>query len=72
MFITFEGVEGSGKTVQARLLLAHLQNSGRPVLLTREPGGTEIGDQIRAVLHDTRNTAMLPTAALGRSLTLTL
>ncbi len=64
MFITFEGVEGSGKTVQARLLLAHLQNSGRPVLLTREPGGTEIGDQIRAVLHDTHNTAMLPTAEI--------
>jgi len=60
MFITFEGPEGSGKTIQARLLAEYLQNRGFPVLLTREPGGTEIGDQVRAVLHDIRNMAMLP------------
>jgi dTMP kinase len=64
MFITFEGVEGCGKTVQARLLAEHLRQLGLPVVLTREPGGTAIGDQIRAVLHDTGNTAMLPTSEI--------
>lgn len=64
MFITFEGVEGSGKTVQARLLAEHLRESGLAVLLTREPGGTGIGDQVRQVLHDVRNTAMLSTTEI--------
>jgi dTMP kinase len=64
MFITFEGVEGCGKTVQARLLVDHLRQLGLTVVLTREPGGTEIGDQIRTVLHDTGNTAMLPTSEI--------
>ncbi len=60
MFITFEGPEGSGKTTQIRALGEHLSARGYDVLMTREPGGTDIGDQIRAVLHDVRNTAMLP------------
>ena len=60
MFITFEGPEGSGKTTQIRQLDQYLRGIGERVLLTREPGGTEIGDQIRAILHDVRNTAMLP------------
>ena len=64
MFITLEGVEGCGKTVQARLLAEHLRTIGLPVVLTREPGGTAIGDQIRTVLHDTGNTAMLPTSEI--------
>jgi dTMP kinase len=64
IFITFEGPEGSGKTTQIRALHTALAAEGYPVLLTREPGGTEIGDQIRAVLHDTRNTAMLPAAEI--------
>jgi dTMP kinase len=64
MFITFEGVEGSGKTVQAKLLADSLAARGLAILLTREPGGTDIGDQIRAVLHDTRNTAMLATTEI--------
>lgn len=58
MFITFEGPEGGGKTTQARLLAEWLCKQGHVVMLTREPGGTDIGDQIRAVLHDPRNTAM--------------
>lgn len=58
MFITFEGPDGSGKTTQIRLLAEWLREQGREVVLTREPGGTEIGDQIRAVLHETSNTAM--------------
>jgi dTMP kinase len=57
-FITFEGPDGSGKTTQAQLLVEWLRGQGHDVLLTREPGGTRIGDQIRAVLHDTGNVAM--------------
>ena len=62
MFITFEGPEGSGKTTQIKLLAAHLQAAGYDVLDTREPGGTLIGEQIRAVLHDLNNTAMVDKA----------
>jgi dTMP kinase len=58
MFITLEGPDGSGKTTQARLLAEWLRERGYEVVLTREPGGSDIGDQIRAVLHDPRNTAM--------------
>ncbi|MBN1287353.1 MAG: dTMP kinase [Anaerolineae bacterium] len=59
-FITLEGPEGSGKTTQARPLADYLRARGYDVLLTREPGGTPIGDQVRAVLHDLDNTAMHP------------
>lgn len=52
-FITFEGPEGSGKTTQAKRLLARLRQSGRDVLYTREPGGTPTGEAIRDILqHD--------------------
>lgn len=60
MFITLEGPEGSGKSTQLSLLVAFLEESGYSVVATREPGGTDIGDQIRDVLHDVRNTAMKP------------
>ena len=58
MFITLEGPDGSGKTTQARLLAEWLREQGYDVTLTREPGGTDIGDQIRTVLHDPANGAM--------------
>jgi len=58
MFITLEGPDGSGKTTQAHLLAGWLREQGYEVILTREPGGTDIGDRIRAVLHDPHNTAM--------------
>ena len=52
VFITFEGIEGCGKTTQAALLAKRLRGAGREVVLTREPGGTELTEQIRALLAD--------------------
>ncbi len=59
LFITFEGPDGSGKTTQISLLAEHLRAMGHDVLITREPGGTSIGDQIRTVLHDVKNVEMM-------------
>lgn len=60
LFISFEGPDGSGKTTQIVPLVEHLRAQGRTVFQTREPGGTLIGDQIRAVLHDLKNEQMHP------------
>lgn len=60
MFITFEGSEGSGKTLQISALETYLLEQGYPVFATREPGGTSIGDQIRDILFDLKNTDMQP------------
>lgn len=52
MFITFEGIDGSGKTTQAKLLAEYFIKKGRDVLLVREPGSTEVGEKIRQILFD--------------------
>ncbi len=64
MFITFEGPDGGGKTTQVAMTVETLKARGYHVLLTREPGGTAIGDQIRHVLHDMKNQAMHPRTEL--------
>jgi dTMP kinase len=50
VFVTFEGLDGSGKSTQVELLRAHLDESGREVVATREPGGTRLGEEIRELL----------------------
>ncbi len=54
-FISFEGIEGSGKSTQAKLLADYLRTKGHSVLETVEPGGTKIGDKIRRLLLEPRN-----------------
>ncbi len=63
-FITFEGIEGSGKSTQIILLADYLKSGGKEVMLTREPGGTPIGDQVRKILLNPENTALNPAAEL--------
>jgi dTMP kinase len=60
MFITLEGPDGSGKTSQVSPLSDFLTQQGFPVIITREPGGTAIGDQVRQILGDLQNTKMHP------------
>lgn len=64
VLITFEGIEGSGKSTQARLLADALRAHGHDVLAVREPGGSAIAEKIRALLLDPANTAMTPLAEL--------
>ena len=64
MFVTFEGVDGSGKSTQARLLAERLRSEGREVVLTREPGGTEAGEQIRELLLHGKGLAPWAEASL--------
>lgn len=52
MFLAFEGVDGAGKSTQARLLAEHLERKGREVVICREPGGTELGEELRRILLD--------------------
>lgn len=63
-FITLEGIEGAGKTSQLAAAAGHLESQGLRVLTTREPGGTRLGEGVRAVLLDPRYTGMTPEAEL--------
>jgi dTMP kinase len=64
LFVTFEGMDGSGKTTQIRLLAERLRARGREVLETAEPGGTRIGIAIRRILLDAANQELAPTAEM--------
>ncbi len=64
IFITFEGIDGSGKTTQLRRLAGRLRTRGREVLETAEPGGTRIGTQIRSILLSAANNDLCPMAEL--------
>ena len=64
MFITLEGIEGCGKTTQMQQLSAYVEKRGHSCVLTREPGGTALGEKIRAILLDPASTEIVPTAEL--------
>lgn len=63
-FIVFEGVDGSGTTTQSHILASYLREAGFPVVLTREPGGTPIGERIRHLVLDPRQEAISHVAEL--------
>ncbi|MDD4239391.1 MAG: dTMP kinase [Desulfotomaculaceae bacterium] len=61
-FLVFEGIDGSGKTTQLKLLGDKLSTRGYPVLYTREPGGTRIGETVRELLLDPQHSELVPVA----------
>jgi len=64
-FITFEGLDGCGKSTQLERLAASLRERNSPVVVTREPGGTDTGEKIRRLLLDTQTSGLTPTAELA-------
>jgi len=64
-FLTFEGLDGSGKTTQLRRLASWLEARGEHPLVTRQPGGTKAGDRIRTLLLDSKTEAVAPLTELG-------
>ncbi|MEX2645845.1 MAG: dTMP kinase [Gaiellaceae bacterium] len=67
MFVTFEGLDGSGKSTQAELLAEHLRGLGHEAVLTREPGGTELGERVRELLLSGEDISAWAEAALFAS-----
>ena len=65
LFITLEGIDGAGKSTQARLLVRYLRRRGLPVRATREPGGTRVGERIRGILLASSSEALAPLAELS-------
>jgi dTMP kinase len=65
VFITFEGLDGSGKSTQLNRLAAWMRQRGQNPLLTRQPGGTATGDRIRALLLDSRSAGIAPLAEMA-------
>ena len=65
LFVTFEGLDGSGKSTQLRRLKEWLEEEGNTVTATRQPGGTRVGDRIRALLLDSRTENLASLAELG-------
>lgn len=63
-FITFEGVEGAGKSTQAKLLYQYLIDNGKEAILTKEPGGTKTGQKIRQILLEKTDEIFPPVAEL--------
>lgn len=64
LFVTFEGIDGSGKTTQVQEFIRRLKEASLPFLLVREPGGTEIGEKIRDILLDKANSDIFPITEL--------
>lgn len=64
-FITFEGIDGTGKSTQFRLLVEHLRRRGMTVCATREPGGTETGEKVRSILLASKTHKLSPLAELA-------
>lgn len=64
LFITFEGIEGSGKTTQFELLKSYLEKMGRSVLAIREPGGSALGERIREILLNSGGVGICPVSEL--------
>jgi dTMP kinase len=64
-FLTFEGLDGSGKSTQLRKLATHLESEGLAVTLTRQPGGTRLGDRVRSLLLDSKTEHLDPMTELG-------
>ena len=64
LFVTFEGIDGSGKTTQVQEFIRRLKEASLPFLLVREPGGTEIGEKIRDILLDKANSDIFPVTEL--------
>lgn len=64
-FITFEGLDGTGKSTQLTLLAEYLQKRGFEVVATRNPGGTQIGERVRSILLDSRTSGLTALAEMG-------